>query len=538
MTWRLPIFFAFCLYVVALTYRLSDHPIRATAFSDTLVIPANSTDGGSGITAVANAAAEVHDNKVLANQYPTINAAVAALRGGCGLVEIPAGTYTISRTLSLSGCVSIRGYGAAATKINCSMSGSDCIQDYDSTFSADIRSASRIGHSLSGFTLNSTGSPTVLIHNGDELNTSLRDITLFCNGSGKGIWHDNRLVPSAWYERNLELNVSINGCSIGEEFTGAAGLQNSFSYNQWLDVDWYVAAGQSALQVDNNSYLNHNSIIASFNGGDGTRKVFLHVANGGQVKSTDFDVRGEDDNPAPDMVPIEADAGSSLQGVGELSCYNCAPSTGSWSWALPEADSSPTVTLNPHVQQATATKNYGGPLFVISGSAWSGSAAIYPNATFQYGLSAGTAPFSYLKFVVPNLGKGSSFAVDASSLQFIVNHSTGYAFSFVPTGTFSEYPKITIPDPGTSANMQLAFPGITGSIGGTALKAGQCASGTASIKGATAGMTGAAAASDGSYQANFLIHAQGTSPGRATVFVCAITPGTPAAKTYNVRLFN
>jgi len=78
--------------------------------------------------------------------------------------------------------------------------------------------------------------------------------------------------------------------------------------------------------------------------------------------------------------------------------------------------------------------------------------------------------------------------------------------------------------------------GISETIGGSPLKAGQCASGSVNIEGAQPGMAGTAAASDGSYQAGFTVQALGTANNTATVNVCAIIDGTPFAKTYNVRL--
>jgi hypothetical protein len=91
---------------------------------------------------------------------------------------------------------------------------------------------------------------------------------------------------------------------------------------------------------------------------------------------------------------------------------------------------------------------------------------------------------------------------------------------------------------GTLKDCSKALPlsGTTGSIGGSALTAGQCASGTATINGATAGMLGSAAATDGTYQSGYIVQTLGTASNTATVYVCAIVAGTPTAKTYNVRL--
>lgn len=78
--------------------------------------------------------------------------------------------------------------------------------------------------------------------------------------------------------------------------------------------------------------------------------------------------------------------------------------------------------------------------------------------------------------------------------------------------------------------------GISASIGGAPLTAGQCASGSVAIAGAQTGMVGIAAASDGSFQAGFTVQVLGTASNMAMVNVCAIAAGTPAPKSYNVRL--
>jgi hypothetical protein len=79
--------------------------------------------------------------------------------------------------------------------------------------------------------------------------------------------------------------------------------------------------------------------------------------------------------------------------------------------------------------------------------------------------------------------------------------------------------------------------GTTGSIGGGALLLGACASGTATVTGATAGQVVKANTSDGTFiGGSFQISADVTSSNTVTVNVCAVVAGTPASKTYNVRV--
>lgn len=95
------------------------------------------------------------------------------------------------------------------------------------------------------------------------------------------------------------------------------------------------------------------------------------------------------------------------------------------------------------------------------------------------------------------------------------------------------YGSTNITNNGVVPYMQQA---TTGSIGGSALTAGACATGTAALGIAATGHPAFAAASDGTVQGNYAVQAT-TSGTTVTVSVCAITAGTPTAKTYNVTVF-
>ncbi len=95
---------------------------------------------------------------------------------------------------------------------------------------------------------------------------------------------------------------------------------------------------------------------------------------------------------------------------------------------------------------------------------------------------------------------------------------------------------ITGNPPNQTINSTTTSSGITGtsaSIGGGALIAGQCATGTATVTGALTSMV--ASASPNTYPgAGFVWAAQVTSADTATVYVCAQAAGTPTSSTYNV----
>lgn len=79
--------------------------------------------------------------------------------------------------------------------------------------------------------------------------------------------------------------------------------------------------------------------------------------------------------------------------------------------------------------------------------------------------------------------------------------------------------------------------GTTGSIGGGLLTVGSCASGTATVTGATIGMTVTTPTpTDGTNMASLGAGTYGvvTASNTVTVNVCALIALTPTAKTYNV----
>lgn len=89
--------------------------------------------------------------------------------------------------------------------------------------------------------------------------------------------------------------------------------------------------------------------------------------------------------------------------------------------------------------------------------------------------------------------------------------------------------------------LPVSLSGTTGSIGGGALIAGQAATGTASIPGATTvGKPCIAAPSDGTSLAGLglgvSVNCSITASGTATVVVTAAIAGTPTAKTYTVSV--
>ena len=135
---------------------------------------------------------------------------------------------------------------------------------------------------------------------------------------------------------------------------------------------------------------------------------------------------------------------------------------------------------------------------------------------------------------------------DGSS-QIQLDIQTGFAGTLTSTWVGGFVPGVASPTAATvlsGGSKTLTFngpagyglPGTTSSIGGSALTAGTCASNWVGVNGAIAGTPATAAASDGTYQSNFTVSAAVSAANVVYVYVCAITAGTPTAKTYNVRV--
>ena len=87
----------------------------------------------------------------------------------------------------------------------------------------------------------------------------------------------------------------------------------------------------------------------------------------------------------------------------------------------------------------------------------------------------------------------------------------------------------------TTISAQQPLTGSTSNIGGAALGAGACTSGTATINGAASGMVSLAAPN--TYPGDGVVwKAYVSSANNVTVAVCAIVASTPVASTYNVRV--
>jgi len=130
----------------------------------------------------------------------------------------------------------------------------------------------------------------------------------------------------------------------------------------------------------------------------------------------------------------------------------------------------------------------------------------------------------------PNAGASGNAIVTASGAG-IASIADGISTSTISATGLSTLAGLVLQ--GTTVKPNLS--GTTASIGGSALAAGACSSGTASVTGATTSMsvvaTPATYPGDGNFWEGYV-----SSAGTVTVKVCASVSATPAASVYNVRV--
>jgi hypothetical protein len=121
----------------------------------------------------------------------------------------------------------------------------------------------------------------------------------------------------------------------------------------------------------------------------------------------------------------------------------------------------------------------------------------------------------------PVVATGISFTYASTSIELIADLGTGN----------------TVHLPSQSGVLAQSISGTTGVIGDVSLTAGQAATGTATVTGATPSMGCIANPAGGvSPGAAFIPKCEILSSGIATVSVVAVISGVPPATTYNVRV--
>ncbi|KTS01962.1 hypothetical protein SB2_28055 [Methylobacterium radiotolerans] len=179
------------------------------------------------------------------------------------------------------------------------------------------------------------------------------------------------------------------------------------------------------------------------------------------------------------------------------------------------------------------SNNFGQALFQIYGTTNTGlgNLALYPGPI--PGIAA-VSPNANAAFEL--VGKGTS-GVLASPFTATAAPTT----TDIPTGRCADWSNSSagtlsrVCNVGGTLTTSTTLAGTTASIGGSALAAGACASGTATIAGAKSGMAVAATPStypgDGIFWNGYV-----SAANTVTVKVCGAVASTPAASAYNVRV--
>lgn len=424
--------------------------------NSTLLASNNVWTGNNTIGGVLNA--KNIESVRYADQFASINAAVADLAGGCGVVAMPAGTYTVSSYLTISnGCVSIIGVGSGSVTVQCADAGHDCIRYYDSNFLADVGSGNKFGARIQGFTLigaSAGTNSTSLLHIGDVINTAVHDVQFLGNGkSDSCLWLDNTV---GWTERNDFSNVSMGGCTKEIRFTATAGTApqcggapcDSFGYNHFHDAQLYVTTGQEGFAVENGTRWYGGSFTGGVNTNLTATKTIFHVYSGGKVQGVMLALHSED-NGTGGTVVRNIEVGGTFQVAGNWAHdgQDATLVTATDSGTVELLDNMPKLDLTLEEPfAATAGTNFGSKKLNLKAATWNGSASTWTSGFLQY-YPASTAvnPFMVFQIKAPDLGSGSSVDLIATSVRMVAPAAPFRTSTFLWTGNSSDH-NYTLPD--------------------------------------------------------------------------------------------
>ena len=152
------------------------------------------------------------------------------------------------------------------------------------------------------------------------------------------------------------------------------------------------------------------------------------------------------------------------------------------------------------------------------------------------GNSGTLAEFHFVNLAAPSGSRNWRMSNDTSGRYTLDMNNDNYstqtvAMQCLPNGS------CRFPNGVTASNFNGVLSGTTGSIGGAALGAGSCTSGTVAVAGAAVGTPVVVSASDGSLPNGLTtLSAAVSAANTVTVQVCAVGAVTPKAVTYNVRV--
>lgn len=201
------------------------------------------------------------------------DAIAAAATAGGGVVYIPAGTYTISSTLTCTTTpVYFVGDGAWATTIAFTGTG-DCLRIYDST---TYGSRTKFGGGVIGLTIDGTGAGAGSsgVHVGDLLQYEL-DLTVqnFSQSGSIGVHLDNQYY---WTEQLYgRIYAQYNASNVVFDWTSGTATTSSGSFER-CDLDIYVNQDHAAFDgvvFRNGAFTGNSSLKIRGNFGESSSAV-------------------------------------------------------------------------------------------------------------------------------------------------------------------------------------------------------------------------------------------------------------------------
>jgi hypothetical protein len=507
-----------------------------------------------------------------ADRYSSPQAAVSAAEAaGGGTVFFPCGTYIGAIRITTSG-ITLKGANR-----NCAILQQPTASIDELTIDATTAGTNGLNYNqVEDLTLravsNSTGSGLVIVgvlptYQPNDWNYFLNvTISGFYNGidiRGRLIWTKFDHVQSI-FSQNNGLNVVTSGVVNTVDF-----LDSQFAWSQKYGIYWNTSSAPTLSQIINFAEANVQNNQLSSNSTTNCAAAYFNGVNTASFQNSEFesDCPNSTDGNATEVLLTGTYAeafnffGDTFNSIINYDITNTTTQTSGYivgnTFLNFTSNSVKTAITGPASVIEVGSNGGSNPLYIadVSGNDHvidlvSGKDALHAVAS----VTDNTISISGLSYVELYYGPytlnsmtggypGQKVTLEARSGGGItISSGSSTGGFFILSGQ-----SITIPLSGKLSfvlasdgmwhpDAAPALAGTTAGIGGAPLGAGQCASGPVTIDGAQPGMAGIAAASDGSYQVGFVVQAQGIADNTATVSVCAIAPGTPAVKTYNVRL--
>lgn len=423
-----------------------------------------------------------------------------------GRVAIPAGTYLIAGSVNYTNPVLLAGDGSSATTLTTNSAVNNVV-----TFNANDSGMENIGFNAS---VTRTTGNYVSVINGSNFHA--RKYKMFNYAVGVFISGGS----TDWLDSAIYYSPAAN--AVGILLTGGTGdvyidhhtISNAALVTTAVGIQVQNATAVNIVDCD----IIHHGTSLLLNPGNGQTAGYIWAMNDyfdSGVNGVSFSPTGTGIVQIVHIIGSESNAhtgpavlfntGGTINGVDIVNLISAS---------------------DPNNIQILA-----GSDIHINGLAAQGSASLVNSGV---NVAAGVSSWS-----VTNSRIGAAYGRPGKAIG--INVAPGASNNYIITGNDLTGNTSNLLDGGTGTsklvNNNLGVPflsGTTGSIGGGALAAGSCASGTVAITGLTTTMSVTATPVTYPGDGNTWM-AYTSAAGTATVKVCAITAGTPTASAYNVR---